>query len=412
MGSVTSGHKVCEWNASRRFGCWRVVVLCAFLLLCGEPCFARSAPPRDDSRQAAILLEQRGNYAQAESAWRTYLSAHPSSAEGYAHLGLLEARQQHYREAEPLYRKALALGSTIPGLHLDLGLALFKTGDLQQALAQFTPLLQQVPTGSPGRQRLVILVGMCHYGLGEYRQAASNLKEAAAGAPNNLTLLLALTQSYLWSKQYSQVLATYRQILILDPQSAEADMLAGEALDAKRDAFGAMQQFRAAVKADPHLPEVHFGLGYLLWSENQIPEAAVEFQAELANNPNYAQALAYLGDCDLFMNHPEIARPLLQKAIQFDPRIELAPFDLGMIDVKAGRKQDALREFVIAESLAPNDVKVHWQLGRIYQASGEPEKAAAEFEKVKTIAATTDNTLVKKLMPASAPAQPEPAGGK
>ena len=41
-------------------------------------------------------------------------------------------------------------------------------------------------------------------------------------------------------------------------------MLAGEALDEMKDKAGATQQFRAAVKADPKEPNVHFGLGYLL----------------------------------------------------------------------------------------------------------------------------------------------------
>ena len=39
------------------------------------------------------------------------LKAHPADAEAYAHLGFLEARQEHYKEAVPLYRKALGTQS-------------------------------------------------------------------------------------------------------------------------------------------------------------------------------------------------------------------------------------------------------------------------------------------------------------
>ena len=92
--------------------------------------------------------------------------------------------------------------------------------------------------------------------------------------PRNLELLLALAHSYLWSKQYQNVLDTYRAILLVDAESAEADMLAGEALDEMKDALGAIQQFRAAVQADPKMPDVHFGLGYLLWTQKQYTEAA------------------------------------------------------------------------------------------------------------------------------------------
>ena len=45
---------------------------------------------------------------------------------------------------------------------------------------------------------------------------------------------------------------------------AEADMLAGEALDEEGKISEATEQFRAAVKANPKEPNAHFGLGYLL----------------------------------------------------------------------------------------------------------------------------------------------------
>ena len=40
----------------------------------------------------------------------------------------------------------------------------------------------------------------------------------------------------------------------MNAESAEADMLAGEALDEMNDHAGATQQFRAAVKANPQEP--------------------------------------------------------------------------------------------------------------------------------------------------------------
>ena len=132
--------------------------------------------------------------------------------------------------------------------------------------------------------------------LEEYAQAAPYIKEAAASDPQNLALRLALAHSCLWSKQYQCVLDTYHEILMLNAESAEADMLAGEALDELKNYTGAIEQFRAAVKADPQEPDVHFGLGYLLWTQKQYPDAVTEFQAELANNQSHFQAMTYLGD--------------------------------------------------------------------------------------------------------------------
>ena len=280
---------------------------------------------------------------------------------------------------------------------------------MKEAIPEFTLLLKGQPPSSPEAQRLTILIGMAHYGLREYAQAVSYLKTAAAADAQNLPLRLALAHSCLWSKEYQCVLDTYHEILMLNAESAEADMLAGEALDELKNHFGAIQQFRAAVKADPKMPDVHFGLGYLLWTHKKYAEAAPEFQAELDNNPNHGQALTYLGDCNLVLNHPEIAQPLLEKAIQADPGIELAHLDLGVIDADAGRQDDALRELTVAEKFAPNDVNAHWRLGRLYRAMGKSEKAKAEFDKAKGITQAADTALINKMSPHPAQAQTPPA---
>ena len=159
---------------------------------------------------------------------------------------------------------------------------------------------------------------MSHYGLGQFAEAAPYLKAAADADPQNLPVRLTLAHSYLWSKQYSRVLEVYKEILALDPDSAEADMLAGEALDEMNDAPGAIEMFRKAVKAKPDEPNVHFGLGYLLWSEKQFPEAIQEFQSELANDPNHVQSMLYTGDADIQMNQYTDAAPLLEKAVRLD----------------------------------------------------------------------------------------------
>ncbi len=353
----------------------------------------------DQQRQTAIALEQQGKNPEAEAAWRLCMKANPSNPEPYAHLGLLEARQEHYKEAVPLYRKALALNPAFPGLRLNLGLALFKGGELKQAIAEFKPLIKSQPPGSPEAERLTILLGMAHYGLGEYAAATPYLKQAAANDPRNLPLRLALAHSCIWSKQYQCVLDTYHEILTLNAESAEADMLAGEALDELKNHGGAIEQFRAAVKANPREPDVHFGLGYLLWTHRQYPEAVTEFQAELANNPDHAQALTYLGDAEMKLAHPEAALPLLEKAIRIDRRNELAHLDLGVLYDDAGRQDEALRELKIAEALNPGDQNVHWRLGRFYQATGRKDEAKAEFDKTRSLLKAANETVFNKLHP-------------
>jgi tetratricopeptide (TPR) repeat protein len=269
----------CEGFLSYRFAIWLALGMAS----CGLPVLSQDYPG-----QAAPPLDQHANTTESEAALIALSKAQPTNPEPLARLGLLEARQEHYPQAITFYRKAVALQPSMPGLRLNLGLALFKDGQYKQALQIFTPMLKSQPSSSPEAQRLSILIGMSHYGLGEYEAAVPYLKQASDSDAQNLPLLLTLAHSCLLSKQYQCVLDAYHRMVEQNAESAEADMLVGEALDEMKDTIGATREFRAAVQANPKEPNAHFGLGYLLWTQMQYQEAIQEFQAELDNTPGYA----------------------------------------------------------------------------------------------------------------------------
>jgi tetratricopeptide (TPR) repeat protein len=312
-----------------------------------------------------------------------------------------------------LYRKALALNPAMPGLRLNLGLALFKGGELKEAIQTFLPLLKSAPPSSPEAQRLTALIGIAEYGVGAYAAAIPYLKTAAGNEPQNLQFRLLLAHSCLSLRQFPCVLDVYREILTLNAESAEADMLAGEAEDEMQNHGAAIEQFRAAVKADPREPNVHFGLGYLLWTQNQFEEAAQEFQAELDNVPDSAQALAFLADSYMQLNRSSEAMPLIQKALSIDPNVPRAHLDLGILYADAGRREDAIREFKTAAQLSPDDPAPHWRLARLYQAMGNKADAQVEFQKTSNMHKAENETIMNKLKAAQEKGRPDgPAAQK
>jgi tetratricopeptide (TPR) repeat protein len=379
------------------------------LALTASTVAAQSASALPNDRDAAFALEQQGKIAEAETVWRSILASHPNSAEACAHLGFLEARQEHYKQAILLYRKALALDPSMPGLRLNLGLALFKGGELKEAIQVFEPLLKSEPPSSPDAQRLTALIGIAQYGIGDYAAAVPYLKTATANDPQNLQFRLFLAHSCLSTRQFQCVLDTYHEILTLNAESAEADMLAGEAEDEMRNHAAAIEQFRAAVKADPREPNVHFGLGYLLWTQNQFEEAAREFEAELVNVPANAQALAFLADSYMQLNRSDEALPLIQKAIKIDPNLARAHLDLGILYADAGHREEAIREFKTAARLSPDDPNPHWRLARLYQSMGNKTEADVEFQKTSSLHKAANDTIFSKLKAAQEKGKPADA---
>lgn len=382
----------------------------AILVIACLPGGAQNEAAYTHQREAAIALQQQGQTAEAEAAWQAILKAHPGDAEACANLGVLASQQQRYPDAVRYYRRALAMKPTMPGLQMNLGLALFKAGDMKEAARTFAPLYRRAAPDSADAQRLRLLIGMADYGAQDYAAAVPYLRDAMARDAQNLPYRLVLAHACMWSKQYSCVLDVYHQILNLNAESAEADLLAGEAYDEMRDHEDAIRQFRNAVKADPKFPGVHFGLGYLLWAQSQFEEAAEQFHLEVENSPNDAESVAYEGDSEVRLSHADVARPLVERALKLDSRQELPWLDLGILDAQAGNNDVAFRDFQTAAKIAPSDVQVHWRLARLYQAMGKRAEAQAEFAKTKNLTKAADESLRQKLEASHAGATP--SGGE
>src|SRR5574341_658695 len=109
-----------------------------------------------------------------------------------------------------------------------------------------------------------------------------------------------------------------------DPNSGAVHMLVAQALDGLGHQNEAIAELRAAAAASPSEPNVHFGLGYLLWKQRRDEEAEREFRLELEHDPSHAQAYAWLGDIALRRNDTKSAVALLEKALALSPEIRIA----------------------------------------------------------------------------------------
>lgn len=381
-----------------------VTPLLLTLIACAATTASAFAQTASATSAQAAEYEKQGEYPQAESAWQAITVSNPKNAQAWAHLGLARALEGKYAEAVPAYRKALQLDPKAPGVELDLGLALFKQEHFKEAIPAFKAAVAE----SPKEVKPKLLLGMSYYAAAQYADAVAPLQFAVNASPDNIQLRTTLAQSCLWAKQYSCALEQYKQILLLNPESAQAYMLAGEAEDGLGDTAQAIAQFRAAEKVAPHEPDLHFGLGYLLWKSHQFEDAEAEFKLELEENPEHPQALTYLGDIAIKHGDETAAMSYLKRAVaQPEKALHLAYVDLGILNAEQNRNEEAEADFQRAIQLAPDEVDAHWRLAHVYQALGKKNEAIAELAKVNQLHKTKDEGLVRQ-MNGGPPAQPQP----
>jgi len=184
-----------------------------------------------------------------------------------------------------------------------------------------------------------------------------------------------------WRARCYERLATaaYLSLYQADPDSYRLHQLMGDLDVAKGNDGKAIEEYRLAVALKPSLPNLHYSLGHVLWKDLKVSEARQELEAELALNPRHAGALNDLGNTYLLEHQPDKALPYLSRALAANPQNPDIHRDLGTAYSERGDYAKAEAEFKIAVS-GDRDGSVHYKLAKVYQALGQKDKAAREFE--------------------------------
>jgi len=168
----------------------------------------------------------------------------------------------------------------------------------------------------------------------------------------------------------------------------------GDLEAAKGDDGKAIEEYRAAIALRPSVSNLHYSLGHLLWKDLKVPEARVEFEAELALNPRHPGGAERPGDTYLLEHQPNKALPYLVRALAADSENLDIHRDLGTAYSELGDYRKAEEHFKIAMS-NDHDGSVHYKLARVYQALGEKGNAAREFALSTALNRESHNKLEK-----------------
>ena len=370
---------------STRSGIVRVSVI----LLLAADCLAQSAASSSQSiethlNQAKQFLSQ----SRPDMAAREYvaiLAIDPQNLEAHTNLGVLFYFNSDYGKAVPQLKAALQLRPDVWKTQALLGMAERRTGairdaraDLETAFSQLTEEKLKVETG----MQLIEL----YYGSRDLDKAAavaSVLRQLQPADPNIL-----YTAHKIYSDQADETLLS---LAMTQPDSARMHQMMGDELARQGQIAGAVENYRAALKSDPHLPGVHFRLAEMLNSSNGPTDrqaARKEYAAALADDPMDAKSESRLGEIAFGQSDLKGAAAHFGKAVELQPDDADANLGLAKTLMSMGQMEKAGVYLEHAVKLDPYNQAVHFRLAAFYRQAGrasDADREIAEFRRLKDL---------------------------
>src|SRR5437868_5144353 len=246
----------------------------------------------------------------------------------------------------------------------------------------------------------------------QWQQATAVAKEAVQKLPNDRGLRMVLDGQLADSGEADKALKDVHSLLKGAPEDREVYITLAQIntrLKRWTDAEEALNKAEQLSSKPDDKEYVYFLRGSSLERQKKYDQAEEQFRKVLANDPQNAMTLNYLGYmlADRGIKLDE-AVTLIKKAVELDPSNGAYLDSLGWAYFKLG-KFDLAEEKLVKAAQQPNmgsDPTVQDHLGDLYQRTGRLKQAAAHWERAlaewnKTIAAEVDqsdvNRVTKKL---------------
>ncbi len=324
------------------------------------------------------LKQQRPDLAIPEL--QKLVELDPANVEARGNLGVLLFFHGDYKAAVPHLREAVRLQPGLWKVQALLGMAEEKTADFADAQKDMEAAFPSIQD-----KKLKIQVGLELVGLytadSDLDDAAGMVTQLRKAFPDDAEVLYAAYRTYADLSGESMV-----ALSLVAPDSAQMHQVMAHEEIKEGNTNGAVAQFRAAMKLDPHLPSIHYELAELLNTSQDAAvkdEAEKEYRAALTENPADEKAECRLGEIDGHKGNTAQAFQEYSRAVELQPADDDARLGLAktLIDMHEPAKAQAMLEQAV--QLEPTNAVAHYRLATLYRGEGRIEDAKREVELYK-----------------------------
>lgn len=180
---------------------------------------------------------------------------------------------------------------------------------------------------------------------------------------------------------------------LFDPENTSKLVTLGMLYGHHKDYSDALQPFRRAAQLEPDSYEIQYNLGLTYFRLKRYAEARGPLEKAVALRPDMFETTAPLGAVEYALGDDSAAYKTLGRAHELRPENAdisglLFEVTINLAEQSLENKDPAtaLKYFLEATGIRPNDPGVHSQLARVYSLLGEKVKASTEREQAQRLA--------------------------
>ncbi len=285
-----------------------------------------------------------------------------------------------FPEAANRFGEAARLDATNSDIPYERGLALYRSGNTNDAVISLTQALKMKPGGYPNAHYIIGLIYLDTYDT--IPQGVIELEKAVNEQDNFTEVWLKLGQIYSQQNRLEDSRRAYEKVLQYNPNSYTAAYNQGLILESQGLLPEAATRYRQAIQLQPGLLNAYLNLAKLQARSSDLSardEAVSLARAAVQLDPRFVESHYILGlTLSQRSQFPEAVKAY-SDAISLKRDYGLAYYGRALAEKGLNQFDAALADIAQALKVSPTEPTYYLLQGQIYQAKGDGEKALPAY---------------------------------
>ncbi|MDD6968506.1 MAG: tetratricopeptide repeat protein [Treponema sp.] len=337
-----------------------------------------------------FTFKEMGNYEDAIECFESVITENPDDVLTYNHLGSIYLLQKNYEKSVNSFKHGLQVDQNHPILNYNLARCYAESKNYRDSIKYFEKALRTRPGWIEAVRDFSDVLVKC-----QKNSSAQELVERTIKMhPQNADLLCILGNIFLSQFDYDNAVKTFEKAEEIEPNDIKILMGFSEALEKGDRIDEALEKAVEAADLSPLNPDVRKRYIHTLLSAQKYDQALEHVKELEETEGDDLQVLDLYGQYYICRGNEEVAnlyyQKIKEKNQEYDDYI-LNASDRFMQTGNLDKAEEYAKKFVAKREKIPEGYN---QLGQIYVAKGEWNKAKSVLEKSSTF--RNPNVLAKK----------------